>query len=176
MKTSSPKVDIYTRLTDKIVAALEAGDRPWCQPWCSVDGAGTLSRPLRLNGISYRGNNILLLWAEAQEKGYCTSTWMTYMQAKAMGANVRKGEHGTMVVYANTVTGTATDDRGDEVEQAIPFLKVYTVFNIQQIENLPADLTPQRAGETGSMESMEEPEAFFWATGASFRHGGGRAF
>jgi antirestriction protein ArdC len=176
MKTSSPKVDTFTRVTDQIVAALEAGARPWCQPWRSVDGAGTLSRPLRLNGIPYRGVNILLLWAEAQEKGYCSSTWMTYKQAEAMGANVRKGEHGTMVVYANTVTRTETDDCGDEVEQAIPFLKAYTVFNTEQIENLPADLTPQRAAEADTMALMEEPEAFFRATGARYRHGGSRAF
>lgn len=176
MKTSSPKIDIYTRVTDQIVAALEAGARPWCQPWRSADGAGTLSRPLRLNGIPYRGINVLLLWSEAQEKGYCGNTWMTYKQAESMGANVRKGEHGTMVVYANTVTRTETDDRGDEVEQSIPFLKAYTVFNIAQIENLPADLTPQRAEEASTMELMEEPEAFFRATGASFRYGGSRAF
>ena len=176
MKTNIPRIDIYTRVTAQIVAALEAGARPWCQPWRSVDGAGTLSRPLRLNGIPYRGINVLLLWAEAQEKGYCYSTWMTYKQAQELGANVRKGEHGTMVVYANTVARIETDDHGDEVEQSIPFLKAYTVFNIAQIENLPADLAPHRADEAGSIELMEEPEAFFRATGASFRHGGSRAF
>ena len=174
MKTSSQKVDIYARVTDQIVATLEAGARPWCQPWKS--NTGTLSRPLRLNGIPYRGINVLLLWSEAQEKGYCGSTWMTYKQAQELGANVRKGEHGTMVVYANTMTRTETDDRGDEVEQSIPFLKAYTVFNIQQIENLPADLAPQKADVASTMQLMEEPEAFFSATGASFRHGGSRAF
>ena len=174
MKSSSQKVDIYARVTDQIVAALEAGARPWCQPWKS--NTGTLSRPLRLNGIPYRGINVLLLWSEAQDKGYCGSTWMTYKQAQELRANVRKGEHGTMVVYANTVTRTETDDHGDEVEQSIPFLKAYTVFNIAQIENLPAVLAPHRADEAGSIELMEEPEAFFHATGASFRHGGSRAF
>ena len=174
MKTSSQKVDIYARVTDQIVATLEAGARPWCQPWKS--NTGTLSRPLRLNGIPYRGINVLLLWSEAQEKGYCGNTWMTYKQAQELGANVRKGEHGTMVVYANTMTRTETDDRGDEVEQSIPFLKAYTVFNIQQIENLPADLAPQKADVASTMQLMEEPEAFFSATGASFRHGGSRAF
>ena len=176
MKASSPKIDIYTRVTDQIVAALEAGARPWCQPWKSAAGTATLSRPLRLNGIPYRGINILLLWTEAQEKGYCANTWMSYKQAEALGAYVRKGERGAMVVYANTVTKSEVDDRGDEVEQSIPFLKAYTVFNIQQIENLPADLTPQPAEEGSPLELMTEPEAFFRATGASFRHGGSRAF
>ena len=176
MKSSNPKIDIYTRVTDQIVAALEAGARPWCQPWRSGDGAGTLSRPLRLNGIPYRGINVLLLWSEAEEKRYSGNTWMTYKQAEALGAHVRKGERGSMVVYANTITKAEVDDRGDEVEQSIPFLKAYTVFNIAQIENLPADLTPQRAEEASTIELMEEPEAFFRATGASFRHGGSRAF
>lgn len=176
MKTNSPKTDIYSRVTDQIVKALEAGTRPWFQPWQCASGTGTLSRPLRLNGITYRGINVLLLWSEAQEKGYCANTWMTYKQAEALGAHVRKGERGATVVYANTVVETEVDDRGDEVEQSLPFLKAYTVFNIQQIENLPADLTPQKVEEASTMELMEEPEAFFQATGASFRHGGSRAF
>ena len=176
MKTSIPKIDIYTRVTNQIVAAMEAGVRPWYQPWKSGVGAGTLSRPLRLNGIPYRGINVLLLWNEAQDKGYSGNVWMTYKQAEGLGAHVRKGEHGTMVVYANTVTKTETDDQGDEVEQSIPFLKAYTVFNIAQVENLPADLTPQRVDETGTMELLEEPEEFLRATGACFRHGGSRAF
>lgn len=178
MKASSPnpKTDIYTRVTDQIVATIEAGTRPWCQPWRVSTGAGTLSRPLRANGLPYRGINVLLLWSEALDKGYSSCTWMTYKQAQALGANVRKGEHGAMVVYANTVHKTEIDDRGDEVEQSIPFLKAYTVFNIDQVENLPSDLVPQRSEEASAVDLMPEPEAFFRATGARFRHGGGRAF
>jgi antirestriction protein ArdC len=176
MNTSRAKVDIYTRVTDQIVAALDAGTRPWCQPWKSASGTGTISRPLRLNGIPYRGINVLLLWNESQEKGYSGNLWMTYKQAESLGANVRKGEHGAMVVYANTVTTKEVDDQGDEVEQSMPFLKAYTVFNLQQIGNLPADLVPHRTDETNRIDLMEEPEAFFRATGASFRHAGNRAF
>jgi len=172
-----PKIDIYTRVTDQIVAMIEAGTRPWCQPWKASTGTGTLSRPLRANGLPYRGINVLLLWSEALDKGYCTNTWITYKQAEALGAHVRKGEHGAMVVYANTVHKTEVDERGDEVEQSIPFLKAYTVFNIAQVENLPPDLVPQRSDEEAiAGDLMAEPEAFFQATGAQFPHGGNRAF
>src|SRR5207253_2922349 len=85
-----------------------------------------------------QGINILLLWGEQLDKGFQSNRWLTFRQAQALGANVRKGEHGTLVVYANKVTKTGIDDKGDEVEREIPFLKGYTVFNVDQIDNLPA--------------------------------------
>ena len=52
---------------------------------------------------------------------------------------MRKGEKGSPVVYANAVTKTETDSAsGDEIERAVRFLKGYTVFNVEQIEGLPA--------------------------------------
>ena len=176
MKTNTPKIDIYTRVTDHIVAAIEAGARPWCQPWQAGPGGGSLSRPLRLNGVPYRGINILLLWNAAQENGFSGNVWMTYKQAVAIGANVRKGERGAIVVYADKFVKTESDDQGDEVEQAIPFLKAYTVFNIQQIDNLPADLAPTETMQATALDLMQTPEDFFLATGARFCHGGSRAF
>ncbi|MEF2074648.1 ArdC-like ssDNA-binding domain-containing protein [Consotaella aegiceratis] len=126
--------DVYERATNKIVEQLEQGVRPWFQPW-SV--AGSTLRPLRANGVPYRGINTVLLWMEAQEKGFASPYWMTYRQAQAMGAQVRKGEHSSLVVYANTIKKTETTDEGEEVEQTIPFMKGYSVFNAAQIDGLP---------------------------------------
>ncbi|MCU6614815.1 ArdC family protein, partial [Klebsiella pneumoniae] len=85
----APRADVYERITAQIVAALEAGTRPWLKPWA---GNGIPTRPLRQNGIPYRGINTVLLWMETAAKGYGSPFWLTYKQAAAMGAHVRKGE------------------------------------------------------------------------------------
>ena len=58
----------------------------------------SLTRPLRGNGIPCKGINVLMLWSAAMEKGYAAPIWMTYKQASELKANVRKGEHGSLVV------------------------------------------------------------------------------
>jgi antirestriction protein ArdC len=122
--------DVYTRVTERIIADLEKGVRPWMKPWQAAHPAGSITRPLRHNGIPYRGMNVLLLWSEAMEKGYAAPLWMTYKQAQELGANVRKGEKGSLVVYANSISKTETNDKGEDVEREIPFMKGYTVFNV----------------------------------------------
>jgi antirestriction protein ArdC len=80
--------------------------------------------PLRGNGIPYRGINVLMLWSAALEKGYAAPVWMTFRQASELKANVRKGEHGSLVVYADKIVRTETDTAtGEEAKRAIPFLK-----------------------------------------------------
>jgi antirestriction protein ArdC len=88
--------DVYTKVTERIISDLEQGIRPWMKPWSVEHAAGRITRPLRHNGTPYRGMNILLLWGEAMAKGYAAPIWMTYKQAQELGANVRKGEHGSL--------------------------------------------------------------------------------
>lgn len=130
--------DVYTRVTDKIVADLEPGVRPWVKPWNAEHAAGRITKPLRHNGQPYNGINILVLWSAAVSEGYSPPIWMTFRQVRELGAHVRKGEKGELVVYANTITRTEENANGEEVEQAIPFMTGYTVFNVEQIEGLPA--------------------------------------
>lgn len=137
-KSNAPRQDIYTRITDKIVAALEQGTRPWIKPWNAEHAAGRITKPLRHNGAPYSGINIIMLWQAAMAGGYGAPIWMTFRQAQELGAHVRKGEHGELVVYANTITRTETGDNGEDEERAIPFLKGYTVFNVEQIDGLPS--------------------------------------
>jgi len=79
------------------------------KPWHAEHAAWRITRPLRYNGTPYRGMNILLLRGEAMAKGYTASVWMTYKQAQELGAQVRKGEHGSLVVYANSITNFDTN-------------------------------------------------------------------
>ena len=133
-KEENPRANIYARITDRIVADLERGVRPWVKPWNAANAAGRITRPLRHNGMPYQGINVVLLWSEAVARGFTSPIWMTFKQSLELGGHVRKGESGTMVVYANKVTKTETDEHGDEVERAIPFLRAYTVFCVDQIE------------------------------------------
>jgi len=177
MKTSAatPRADLYTRVTERVIADLEAGVRPWSKPWDArnTHGAGL---PIRHNGLPYRGVNVLILWGEALDKGYSSPMWMTFKQALALGASIRKGEHGSMVVYADRFTRIATDANGNEVEREFPFLKAYTVFNVAQINGLSPQYyaSPERSAD--NLRLIEAAERFFAATAAVIRHGGDAAY
>jgi antirestriction protein ArdC len=167
------KQDVYERITAKIVADLEQGVRPWHKPWNAEAMAGRITRPLRSNGVPYRGINIVMLWMEAMEKGYCAPVWMTFKQALELGAHVRKGEKGSLVVYADTITRTETGEDGKESEAVIPFMKGYTVFNVEQIENLPPQYHAKaEAPPLEKVPRIGRAESFFAATGVSITHGG----
>ncbi|MGY3582605.1 antirestriction protein ArdC [Bradyrhizobium sp. USDA 4341] len=171
------KTDLYQKITNQIVAELEKGVRPWCKPWNAEHTAGRITRPLRANGIAYNGINVLMLWSAAIERGYAAPIWMTYRQASELKANVRKGEQGSLVVYADRMIRTETDAAtGEESERAIPFLKGYTVFNVEQIEGLPEHFYGKPAPRVDSIERIEQAEAFFAAKGATIRHGGNMAY
>ncbi|MBB3891445.1 antirestriction protein ArdC [Phenylobacterium haematophilum] len=168
--------DLYARVTAKIIADLEHGVRPWTKPWSAEHLAGKISRPLRHNGQPYSGINVLLLWAEATASGFSAPIWMTFRQALELGAHVRKGESGATVVYANRITRTEAGDGGEDVERQFPFLKAYTVFNVEQIEGLPAHYRALAAPVLDPAQRIAHADAFFAATGAVVRHGGDQAY
>ena len=149
--TDSPsRADLHSRITNKIIADLEQGVRPWHRPWNAAHLEQRIIRPLRHNGIPYQGINTVMLWMAAATNGYGSPFWMTFRQAKELGGNVRKGEHGELVVYADRITRHDTNAEGEDTERTIPFLKGYTVFNADQCENLPVHFTAK-------------PEALRWS-------------
>src|SRR5450755_4729402 len=167
------RTDVYQRITDQIVSELEKGVRPWFKPWNAEHAAGRITRPLRGNGIPYQGINVLMLWSATMEKGYAAPIWMTFKQALELKACVRKGEHGSLVVYADKITRTETDtDTGEESEHAIPFMKGYTVFNVEQVDGLPDHYYGKPEVRTESVQRIAHAEDFFAATGANIVHGG----
>ena len=111
----SPKQDVYARITAKIVAALEDGVRPWVRPWNAEHAVGRITRPLRHNGTPYRGINILNLWMAATARGYACPIWLTYKQSQELGAQVRKGEKGELVVFASKISRTEATETGEEI-------------------------------------------------------------
>ena len=173
---NSERQDIYTRITGQIVASLEQGVRPWSRPWSGENVATRITRPLRHNGTPYAGINILMLWLASLEHGFTSPSWMTFNQALDLKAHVRKGEKGSLVVYANTFSRTEKDAEGNDVEREIPFLKGYTVFNVEQIEGLPGEYYAKPEPTFSPVERIEWAERFFAATHADIRYRGTRAY
>jgi len=173
------RTNLYSEITDKIIAELEAGRVPWVQPWGTAAAKAPLAMPKNAStGRTYSGINVLLLWGAVVERGFAGQSWLTFRQALSLGGNVRKGERGTTVVYADRFVPEDAKKRAAETgddPQAIPFLKRFTVFNVEQCENLPngiaASAPPVPAG-------LIEPrvEALIQATGIDFRIGGDRAY
>jgi antirestriction protein ArdC len=161
---SSERQDVYTRITDKIIADLEQGVRTWMKPWNAGNTAGRITRPLRHNGVAYSGINILMLWAEAVTQGFTAPIWMTFRQATELNAHVRKGEKGSLVVYANAITRTEEGDDGEETEREIHYMKGYTVFNVEQIDGLPEQYYGKPEVQTTPVERIAHAEEFFTAT------------
>lgn len=177
------RAGLYDEVTARIIAELEAGRVPWVQPWGRPDGCGTAGPApgLPRNALtsrSYSGINILILWGAVIEHGYPSQGWLTFRQALEAGGNVRKGERGTTVVYADRFVPEDEKRRAAETgedAQAIPFLKRFTVFNSDQCENLPEDVA---TAALPVPEGLIEPavEALIEGTGIDFRIGGNRAF
>lgn len=170
------RADVYTRVTAKIIADLEQGVRTWLKPWNAEHAAGRITRPLRANGQAYKGVNVLVLWGDAMMKGFTCPIWMTYRQATELNGQVRKGEHGSLVVYADHFTRTETGEKGEEIEREIPFMKGYTVFNCEQIDGLPAHFYAKSAPPLPTLQRIENAERFTANTAAEIRHGGTMAY
>jgi antirestriction protein ArdC len=173
------RTNLYSEITDKIIAELEAGRVPWVQPWGTSAAKAPLGLPKNASTKrQYAGINVLLLWGAVVERGFSGQSWLTFRQALSLGGNVMKGERGTTVVYADRFVPEDEKRRARETgedAQAIPFLKRFTVFNTDQCENLPEDVaTAAPPVPTALIESRVE--ALIAATRIDFRIGGNRAF
>ena len=169
------KNDLYTTVTNKIIAELETGAAPWVQPWSGM-ALGSRSPANATSGRAYSGINILLLWGRQQECNFSSARWLTFKQALEIGGNVRKGEKGTTVCYVNTMIKKAETESGDSETRRIPFLKAYTVFNVEQCEKLPEHLLPVPAEAINKDDRNSAADVFINNTGATFGHGGARAY
>jgi len=124
------KTDIYQTVTDAMIAALEAGTAPWVKPWDSTTGSAMPHNGI--TGRNYNGINVLVLMLAQHKGGYGSNGWVTYNQAANAGGNVRRGEKGTHVVFWNFL-----EKEKDGKLERIPMAKPFTVFNVEQCENLP---------------------------------------
>lgn len=174
--------NLYQDITDKIIAQLEQGTFPWVQPWGSPSASASLGLPQNAaTERNYSGINVLILWGAVFEAGYSSQSWLTFRQALKLGGTVRKGERGVTVVYASRFIPGEGKKKGQfapdtsKDPRAIPFLKRFTVFNLDQCDGLPEQVTAQSVPPD---TSLIEPKAeeLIRASGIDFRIGGRRAF
>ncbi len=149
-----PHASVYEIITSRIVEELEKGQVPWRKPWRTLPPANLISKK------PYRGINVFLLALQ----GYGSQYWLTFNQAKQLGGNVRKGEHGTKIVFWKFDTFETETADGETEERKSAFLRYYTVFNLEQTEGLKALLALPPAFPIESAEAitagMPNPPAF----------------
>jgi antirestriction protein ArdC len=178
-RASGDRANLYDEITGKIIAELEAGRLPWVQPWGTSGVAAPVALPKNAaTNRRYSGINVLILWGAVVERGYAGQSWLTFRQALALGGNVRKGERGTTVVYADRFIPGEERERAQETgkdARAIHFLKRFTVFNVEQCDGLPPELA---ATAPPAETSLIEPcmRALIATSGADLRIGGERAY
>ena len=169
--TATEKRDVYERVTAAIVQAIEQGTGEYKMPWLVRQDKGF--SPVSVGSAKpYRGVNAIVLWAQAQSKGYGSAFWGTYRQWQELGGQVRKAEKGSPVVYWGTYE-KQTADETEEKSRGL-FAKGYTVFNIEQVDGckLPRRFEPKLSQN----ERIAHAEEFFAATGVKVRDGGNRAY
>ena len=163
---------IYQRITDQIIAAIEAGAGNWNMPWHS-DGTD-ITQPINAaSGKAYRGVNVIALWATAQACGYTGARWATYKQWQELGAQVRKGEKSSPVVFWKVFDKDEEQTEEPSENDRRRFMaRGYSVFNASQVEGYeapPAVILPPSV-------RIGRAEDFFANLGAEVRHGGNRAY
>lgn len=180
--TVAARTDHYKHITDSILAALDAGTKPWARPWTTKAGAEVLDAGLPFNahgGRNYRGLNVPLLWAEANARGYSRHAWLSFKQAQDLGGSVRRGERASNVYFFTLIDREGTTPEGGTETKRIPIIRTFPVFNVDQCDGirLPARVSrpvarPDDSGAIGVCGTAVASLGL--AQGVSY--GGGRAY
>jgi antirestriction protein ArdC len=157
--------NLYQEVTDSIVAELKLGAAPWVKPWRETAGN---NRPANaVTGRPYNGVNIVALWSAMQTRGRKTPRFLTFKQAKDAGGTVRRGEKGTLICFAKTVS--AEDREDPEESRQYWILKGFTVFNVAQCDGLPARIATPVIATPRISERDALVDEFIECTGADIR-------
>jgi antirestriction protein ArdC len=148
------RTDIYRTITDRIVAAIEAGTETLRMPW-HASGGEAPAQPVNIaSGKAYRGINTLALWCAGQAAGYGSGLWGTYRQWQEIGAQVRKGEKASPVVFWKTLDREESEDPGETAAGRRFVARGYSVFNAAQVDGYTLAEAPAPA-ETARIEHAE---------------------
>ena len=169
------KRDLYAEVSARIVAELERGAAPWIKPWSATAGQNVPQNAV--TNRPYSGCNVVLLWMAANA-GYRTPRYLTFKQALELGGNVRKGEHGTKVYFVKQLQVRNKNADDEAATRIVPMMREYTVFNVDQCENLPERVTD--TGKHGQAHAIRTNATrplmnFSACSGASIREGARRS-
>lgn len=160
-------MDVKLEVTKKVIEALEKGGNVFSQMLINSAADG-----MPVNGVSgkeYRGTNVLMLWLAKDFFGYKSNTWLTYKQAQELGAQVRKGEKSTLCSYFDMKEKkqmSEAAEQGEEKGGYYMLCKPFFLFNLDQIDNLPANLTQADTPANTNNQPMVEIETFLNNCGA----------
>lgn len=135
--TQPSRSDIHQTVTDKIVAMLEEASAtgasfPWCRPGV------TLSRPTNaLTKKRYQGINVITLYCEGHTRDFRSGVWATYKQWQELGAQVRKGEKASPIVFYKSLevdNEQADPNDPNDATKTVRLAKGYWAFNADQVE------------------------------------------
>jgi antirestriction protein ArdC len=169
MQSNQEKADVYEQITNTIVSAIEEGAGKYEMPW------HTLSAPLNAaNRKPYRSVNVLMLWATAQKHAYTSNEWATYRQWQEAGAQVRKGERSTTVVFWKFYDRAEEQQEDSDAPEERPrcFARCYHVFNASQVDGYIPEIQEQLPESV----RIQNADRFFASLPAVIKHGGDRAF
>src|SRR5450631_3669862 len=169
--TATNQRDVYARVTDQIVTAIENGVGTWRMPW-HTSGRFAFSPINIASKKPYRGINTVCLWAAAEAKGYERGEWATYQQWQERGAQVRKGEKSTLIVFwkFGNDSSESQDDGAESLagRSRLLFTRGYSVFNAAQVDGYE----PTTDTEAPILDRIAHADTFFQSVAADLRHGG----
>jgi antirestriction protein ArdC len=167
MTTPSNRISVYDSVTNNIIAKLEQGIAPWIKPW---QAGSTGADRNAISKKEYQGVNRLILGMS----GYSSPIWASFKQWQDLGGNVKKGEHGTQIVFYSQVAKKEIKENDPNPENSTyAMLKAYYVFNIDQIEGIEYEKPAPQLPDFNPIPALEDR---IIKTGAQISHGGGRAF
>jgi len=157
---------IYDNVTNRIIEELEKGAAPWIKPW----NAGASEDQNIVSHKPYQGINRIILGMS----GYTSPLWASFKQWQALGANVRKGEKGTMIVFYSPIVKTTIRDNDPNPEKDVYHcLKTYYVFNAAQVEGIEFEQPKPAIEQFNPVPALDDR---IQKTGATIKHGHNQAF
>lgn len=181
--THNLKNSLYVRVTKQFLDALRNGTTPWIKPWIEQSYSS-----IPVNAITertYSGINVTILWTTANDRGFCSDRWLTFNQASNVGGRIRKGQKGTVAILFRDIrvkskrglTDQTSTEEDEPVVRKLRLIRSYTLFNVEQCENLPERIRDGSPTDscTPEWDSHNEAEKFIRNTGATVYYKGENA-
>jgi antirestriction protein ArdC len=170
--------DLRKQITGQIIEALESGSLPpWRKPWIEDANAGFPTNALTHR--HYTGINPLLLDLSGMRQGFQSRFWATFLKWKQLGGGVKRGSHGTRIIFFRPLEKKQTNDEGEEETETFYLMRSFVVFNTEQVEGKQLDqfrVSTTHATPAAPDTRFDDADEVIAATDARICFGGNRAF